>query len=359
MQTQTAKKAVNKVKPQAAKSEREMTQGQQQYGFQPSELTIVTKDHPLKEKLYLKRNDTVYEPGSPSVVAFKEQGQLQPVGLFPYLNPNTGQKELIVAFGVQRVKKAAAAGMEVQAVIFKDWTPDDAEQAMIVENEQRINLSFQDQLMSIKRLVKFHKEAKTPKYFEVIAKLFGKGSHQWARDMYAVSQLPPKVLAKVPDVIPFASAIQIARTEPDEKSGQKIADAQLAAFEELMSDETNLTQKGKKSVEKAFSNRVAKKVVEKLSAAELRVIIANEDLDLSLDDESVRLLISGLIGDRDVTELQRGGIDWYKHQTVEKAKTGKAAKNARKEAARKEVHTSIEDIEFEDIEDETDEDDDE
>ena len=212
--------------------------------------------------------------------------------------------------------------------------------------------------MAIRRLAKHHREAKTPKYFDLIAKLFGKNSHQWARDMYAVSGLPKEVLTKVPDVIPFATAIQIARREPTEGTEQTIEQAQLAAFREIMEDETNITQKGKKSVDKALSNRVGKTVVEKLTPAELRVIIKNEDLDLSLDDESVRILIAAIIGDKDVKEVQRAGSEWYAHDEVEKAKTGKAAKNARKEAAKKENQVKLEDLEFEDDEDEeTDEDD--
>jgi hypothetical protein len=351
MQASNTKKKAVKPAVAEAKSERQMTAGHQAIKFSPADLTVVTKKHPLAEKLYLTRNDTVYEKGSAKVEAFKEQGQLQPIGLFPYKNPVSGEQELVVAFGVQRRNMALAAGIPVEGVIFKDWTPADAEAAMIVENEQRINLSFKDQLMAIRRLVKYHREAKTPKYFDLVARLFGKGSHQWARDMYAVSGLPKEVLAKVPDVIPFATAIQIARSEPTEGSEQTIEQAQLAAFREVMDDETNITQKGKKSVDKALSNRVGKAPVEKLSSAELRVIIANEDVDLSLDDESVRILIAGIIGDKDVKEVQRAGIEWYTHVEVAKAKTGKAAKNARKEAARKENQVKIEDLEFDDDDD--------
>jgi hypothetical protein len=334
------------VKPQTAKSEREMTAGMQAIKFDPADLTVVTKKHPLAEKLYLNRNDTEYQAGSPSVEEFKRQGQLQPIGLFPYTNPNTGHKELVVAFGVQRRNKALAGGMQVEGVVFRDWTPEDAEQAMIAENEQRINLSFKDQLMAVKRLVKFHKEAKTKNYFGHVASLFNKTSHQWARDMYAVSHLPPKVLNKIPDVIPFATAIQIAKAEPIE--GQKIEEAQLSAFDELMADETTLSQKGTVRAEKALNNRVGKKTVDKLSAIELRVIITDDKLDLSLSDEDTRVLISALLGDRDVNEVQRYGIKWYKH-AEKKAKAPKKAKPA------KEEQVNIDELEFDSDDDDDDE----
>lgn len=350
MQTETE---TVKRKPKAqvanAKSEREMTQGHQSFKLDPNDITIVTKKHPLSEKLYLTRNDTEYQAGSPSVEEFKRQGQLQPIGLFPYVNPATGSKELVVAFGVQRVLKCRAAGIEVEAVVFRDWTPEDAESAMIAENEQRVNLSFKDQLMAVRRLVKFHKEAKTKNYFGVIATLFGRGSHQWARDMYAVANLPAKVLAKVPDVIPFATAIQLAKAEPEE--GQTHETAVLSAFEELMADETNISQKGTKSVDRAISNRVGKSPMDKLSSAELRVIIKDDNLDLSLTDEDVRILIAGIIGDKDVAEVQRAGIEWYKHVATSKPKTGKASKKE-KTAKTKQPEVSIDDLKFDDIEDE-------
>ncbi len=352
--TQQVKKSV-KPSTQAVKSEREMTAGHQAIKFNPNQLTIVTKKHPLAEKLYLTRNDTVYEPGSASVEEFKRQGQLQPIGVFPYANPVSGEKELVVAFGVQRVLKAKAAGIPVEAVPFKDWTPEDAEQAMIAENEQRINLSFKDQLMAVRRLVKHHREAKTKNYFGYVASLFGRSSHQWARDMYAVSALPAEILKKVPDVIPFATAIQIAKAEP-ESENQTIAEAQKKVYDELMSDETNVSQKGTVRADRALSNRVQKTVVEKLSPAELRVIIANENVDLSLSDEDARIVIAAIIGDKDLNEVKRAGIGWYTHPAkVEKPKSGKAAKNARKEAAKKETQVSIDDLEFDGDDDDEDE----
>jgi hypothetical protein len=346
-----------KPSPQTVKSEREINQGMQAHQFNPNDLTIVDRKHPLKELLYWTRNDKQYEAGSAAVEEFKRQGQLQPGAVFPYKNPNTGQTELVVAFGNQRTLMARAAGIPVEMVLHKDWTAQDAANAAIVENEQRMNLSFKDQMMAVRRQVKTHREAKTKQYFHVVGALFNK-SHQWARDMYAVSQLPPDILKKVPDVVSFATAIQLTKVEPvDDK--QSIAEAQSAAYEELMSDEKNIGQKGTVKAEKALSNRVGKAPIDKLSSVELRVIIANEDLDLSLSDEDVRILIAGIIGDKDVKEVQRAGIEWYAHPAkVEKAKTGKAAKNARKEAQKKEKQVSIEDLEFEsEDEEETTEDD--
>jgi hypothetical protein len=340
-----------------AKSEREINQGIQAHQFNPNDLTIVDRKHPLKELLYWTRNDKTYEPGSAAVEEFKRQGQLQPGAVFPYKNPNTGQTELVVAFGNQRTLMARAARIPVEMVLHKDWTAQDAANAAIVENEQRMNLSFKDQMMAVRRQVKTHREAKTKQYFHIVGALFNK-SHQWARDMYAVSQLPPEILKKVPDVVSFATAIQLTKVEPvDDK--QSIAEAQSAAYEELMSDEKNIGQKGTVKAEKALSNRVGKAPIDKLSSVELRVIIANEDLDLSLSDEDVRILIAGIIGDKDVKEVQRAGIEWYAHPAkVEKPKTGKAAKNARKEAQKKEKQVSIEDLEFEsEDEEETTEDD--
>lgn len=355
----------NTVKTKAKNKEAELTQGRPVIQVDPNLLTIVTSKHPLAKRLYLSRNDNKYEDGSNAVEEFKNTGQLQPIGVFPY--NNDGTKEMIVAFGNQRVLKCRAAGIKVDTVVFDDWTVNEAEHAMTAENMQREDLNFADQLRSVVRRISFHKETKTKNAYGAVATEFNRGTHQWARDMEAVSRLPKEVLRNVGNPgegksLSFAAAIQLAKVGINTSDPEKRKEEQIAAFKELLNDETAQSAKGGIKTSKASNKAAGKKTKDVLSSAEWRLIAANEEIDFSeLTDEQIRLLISAVLGDIDVLEARRAGLEFVKHVDVPKErKNGRKKKEdpdkAKKvrEAIKKQEAESLENLNFDDDDDEED-----
>lgn len=326
-----------------ANTEKEITQGRPVIKIDPHRLTVVDPKHPLASMLYLSRNKTEYAPNSPSVKAFVAQGQLQPIGVFPYQNETSGKKEMVVAFGNQRCLKARAGAVPVDAVVFTEWTPEDAEKAMAVENTHRTDLSLVDLLLSVKRAIARHKAAKTKNAYGTVALEFNRGSHQWARDMEAVASLPKEILKHVGNepgkTVPLTTAIEIAKAEGEE--------AQLELYKKLIKDEANLSQKGGLKVTKAASHRAEKEPKDTLSNAEWRLIVANQSIDLTCDDEQVRTLIGAILGDVDINEAKRAGLTFVVHQ--EKPKKEKKNKKEAKATPKKKV-VDIENLNFDEEE---------
>lgn len=328
--------------------ETQMTQGKPVIKIDPNKLTIVDSKHELAPLLYLSRNKTEYQANSATVKSFIDEGQLQPIGVFPFLTKE-GQKQLVVAFGNQRTLKARAGNVPVDAVVFDDWTPDDAERAMAIENTHRTDLSLPDLLRSVQRAIARHKAAKTKNVYGTVALEFNRGSHEWARGMERVANLPKEILKFVGDgpgkTVPLATALEIAKAEG--------AEAQLELYNTLIKDEANLSQKGGLKVTKAASHRAQKDPKDTLTSAEWRLIAANESLNLTLTDDEARLLIAAVLGDKGVKECQDAGLSFVKHQ----AKPVKEKKVKGKAPAPKKKVVDVENLNFEDEEEETEEDD--
>lgn len=346
-----ANAATGTKKAPAKSKEVELAKGRPVRTLDANEVTVVTKGHPLANVLYYKRNDNKYLPTDQTVIEFKAKTQLQPAGVFPYTNPETNQQELVVFFGNQRVLKCRAAGMPVSVTYFADYTVDDAAAANIAENAAREDLSAIDLLQAVVRSVERHKRIGTKNVFQVVAQEFNQGSHQWARDQYKIAQLPkPIIKALAAGTINNTTAIQITREENDEEK--------LKLFETLKGDESNtkLGKKGAVKVKDAISARKGDGTPkDTLTSKEWRVIAADPKVDVEF-----RTLIQAVLGDIDIKEAQRAGLDFVIHPVM--PTKGKGKGGTPKESGPAVDITNLqfddEDEEFED-DDEVEEDEDE
>lgn len=347
----------------------QLIEGMEEYLFDPSQLTIVGAKHPLANKLYLSRNDNTYKADSPEVKSFVAEGQLQAVGLFPYINEETGKKELVVAFGNQRVRKAEAGGIKVRGVVFEDWSADDAEKAAGIENAQRQDLSVRDLLIAVVRRIAFHKEAGTTNVYGTVNAEFGKSEvkiGQWARDMESVALLPSRILKAVTaGTFGMTHAIKVAREKG--KTPEETKELQLALFDKLRAEAGDVStgKGGKVKVKDVESHRVTGEKKEVLSAKEWRYIAANPKLLRDLEASEVADLIRSVLGDISIDESQRADLEFVKHIDPELLKTESknGKKNGKSEltkaAAQKTKATAIENLTWNEDEDDDEDEDDE
>lgn len=324
----------------AAKNEGQaaLAKGRPTRSVDPNAVVIVGKGHPLANELYFRRNDTKYTAEDASVKSFVAQGQLQPIGVFPYKNESTGQDEMVVFFGNQRTLMARAGGINIEVAIFSDYTVEQAAAANAIENAQRTDLSVIDLLMAVRRSVARHKAAKTKNVYGAVAAEFGRGSHQWARDMQSVSQLPATIMKSLSaGTLGMTQAIEIAKLDSEEE--------QLALFKSLKGDEASVNKKGQVKVKDVKEKVKGGSPKDTLSKKEWRIISTDE-----LVDSDTRILIRAVLGDIDINEAQRAGLVFVKHQD-KPTKKGKKGKTVTPAAAVDISNLLLDDEDDEDFED--------
>lgn len=311
-------------------------------------VVVVTNEHPLKDFFFTTRN--LYKPTAAMTETIKANGRPDvPISVWPWLNPETNETELIVIDGNQRVINSRAAGLtQIPAEVHDNWTMQEAIAASTRDNALRLDNDFTTNCLLVARLTQPDNTGKpTGLDFKQAAVQFGK-SHTWVRNHLKMHLFfPARIKAAIQKGQLSYTAAEVGLLDAELL---KDKEALLKKFDEMMSAGgaiNNADGKVQKrspggSVKAAKAGRQGGEV---LSKNEWRAIATGKGTP-----EAFAYLIEVFVGDRTLEAARKaaeGELDWL--VKPEKVKKSKKSKEEKENGSTPKTAIVPEEIDFNDL----------